>query len=164
MSNVEKDLIILQDHVDNLGSLEQASSASDAKPKEENKKKRIRSKKRKSMNSATSDQEKPNMDSVSDSIGKKSDNFVKGGKEHPVTSVIDKTGSKGSIDEEESHNVFGSGDISVDVNTDSNFGDDFSARETCGSSSSNDSGVVTPKELFFGDEAKEVDSGLGKSV
>ena len=28
MSNVEKDLIILQDHVDNLGSLELASSAS----------------------------------------------------------------------------------------------------------------------------------------
>jgi len=161
MSNVEKDLIILQDHVDNLGSLELASSASDAKPKEENKKKRVRSKKRKSTNSTTSDREKPNMDSISDSTGKKGDNFVKDGKRHQVTSVIDKTGRKGSIDGKESHNVFGSGDTPIDVNTDSNFGDEFSVRETCGSSSSNDSGVVTPKELFFGDEAKEVDSGLG---
>lgn len=165
ISNVEKDLIILQDQVEVLDSLRQASC--DAKPKAENKKKRVKSKKRKSTDSAIDDPAL--LDSASNAGQETGINFVKDGKGlHFNAEIIRNKGIQENHEENINHNKFDSEECSpVCVSMDSNLVADISitrgldARETCGSSSSNDSGIVTPKELFFSDDSKEVDWELG---
>ena len=167
ISNVEKDLIILQDQVEVLDSLRQASC--DAKPKAENKKKRVKSKKRKSTDSAIDDPAL--LDSASNAGQETGINFVKDGKGlHFNAEIIRNKGIQENHEENINHNKFDSEECSpVCVSMDSNLVADISitqgldARETCGSSSSNDSGIVTPKELFFSDDSKEVDWELGKN-
>ena len=181
ISNVEKDLNVLQNHVEILDSVDQASN--DTKPKAAtNKKKRSKSKKGKPANSVADETGKPaDINSVSNGTGEPSINAVENGTGIlGSSSVANGTGLPSNSTVGMKHKVKGLGvencvPLCVGMNTnivadisirrESERGQDSTSSKadlSCGSTSSNDSGIVTPKELFLGEDVKEVDSGLGK--
>lgn len=185
ISNVEKDLIVLQnqgDVLDFVGSAEALpADEHDAKPKTGKKKKKSKSKKRKSTNTVNST-EKPDSDSISSVTRKPSINSVESATGEPgIESAANGTGKPSHGNLEMKHKVLGlesCAPLSISMNT--NLVADISTGQelemgrnskssgmdlrSCGSSSSNDSGIVTPKELTMSDDIKEVDSGLGKVI
>ena len=181
ISNVEKDLNVLQNHVEILDSVDQASN--DAQPKTvANKKKRSKSKKRKPANSVADETGKTaDINSVSNGTGEPSINANENGTGIlGSSSVANGTGIQGNgiVDAKYKVKRLGlEGCVPLCVSMNTNLVADISIRResetgqdsistkadlSCGSTSSNDSGIVTPKELFLSDDIKEVDSGLGK--
>ena len=170
ISNVEKDLNVIPNIVDTLISGSDKVDNNE-KPKTNNKKKR-KSKKGKAASSVVNGEEPLAANFDANSTGK------------PLTSAVtSETGKPGSSDVDMKFKVSSSRNcgplcISItmntnlvaDISTGQEFesGQHFSSNRTdvasCGSCSSNDSGIVTPKELFVSDDGKEVDSGLGKVV
>ena len=168
ISNVEKDLNVIPNIVDTpISGSDKVDN--NEKPKTNNKKKR-KSKKGKAASSVVNGEEPLAANSDANSTGK------------PLTSAVtSETGKPGSSDVDMKFKVSSSRNcgplcismntnLVADISTGQEFesGQHFSSNRTdvasCGSCSSNDSGIVTPKELFVSDDGKEVDSGLGKVV
>ena len=168
ISNVEKDLNVIPNIVD-IPSSGSDKVDNNEKPKTNNKKKR-KSKKGKAASSVVNGEEPLAVNFDANSTGK------------PLTSsVTSEPGKPGSSDVDMKFKVSSSRNCAplcismntnlvADISTGQEFesGQHFSSNRTdvgsCGSCSSNDSGIVTPKELFVSDDGKEVDSGLGKVV
>ncbi|CAH3013685.1 unnamed protein product [Porites evermanni] len=165
ISNVEKDLNVIPNIVDTpISGSDKVDN--NEKPKTNNKKKR-KSKKGKAASSVVNGEEPLAANFDANSTGK------------PLTSAVtSETGKPGSSDVDMKFKVSSSRNcgplcismntnLVADISTGQEFesGQHFSSNRTdvasCGSCSSNDSGIVTPKELFVSDDGKEVDSGLG---
>lgn len=168
ISNVEKDLNVIPNIVD-IPSSGSDKVDNNEKPKTNGKKKR-KSKKGKAVSSVVNGEEPLAVNFDANSTGK------------PLTSAVtSETGKPGSSDVDMKFKVSSSRNCAplcismntnlvADISTGQEFesGQHFNSNRTdvgsCGSCSSNDSGIVTPKELFVSDDGKEVDSGLGKVV
>ena len=168
ISNVEKDLNVIPNVVDiPISGSDKVDN--NEKPKTNNKKKR-KTKKGKAASSVVNGEEPLAANFDANSTGKPL-----------ISAVTSETGKPGSSDVDMKFKVSSSRNCAplcismntnlvADISTGQEFesGQHFSSNRTdvgsCGSCSSNDSGIVTPKELFVSDDGKEVDSGLGKVV
>ena len=190
ISNVEKDLNLLQNQVEVLGytdSQEEINGSTDSASNETmsktgNKKKRARSKKGKAANSVANGTANPSTDSTSNGTEGQSNSSVENGNgKLAMDSVTNATGKLAENNLDMKHKVLNlencaplSISMNTDFVTDISTGQVLETGQNCkssrtdlrssGSLSSTDSGIASPKELVMGDGIKEVDSGLGKNM
>lgn len=180
IDNLEKDLNVLQNQVEVLDTEDQVSG--ETKPKSRSKRKRVKSKKGKLANSVAGNATQPGMDSSSNGTGKPNTRSTESGpRQRNIDSAVNGSGVLHGNNVDMKHKtLFSENCAPLHVSMNPNLVADISNRREsqadksslssktdlayCGSSSSNDSGIVTPKELFLGDDTKEVDSGLGKVI
>ena len=168
VSNVEKDLNVIPNKVDIPSSgLDKVDN--NEKPKTNNKKKR-KSKKGKAASSVGNGDEPLVVNFDANSTGKPFTSSFTSGTGKPGSSDVDMKFKVSSSENCAPLCISMNTNLVADISTGQEFesGQYFSSNRTdvgsCESCSSNDSGIVTPKELFVSDDGKEVDSGLGKVV